>query len=144
MLRATTKTQRSQINKYIRTHTRTAEAHPADPRAESKRDPQGRQKCYQATIGVATAGKMRDSRMGQPPSAVARLNKLKSPCFYLWKWTRSYGFLKLLLTYLYLWLYYMACRILVPQPGTEPGSPAVKAWVLITGSPVNSLNLLFY
>ena len=24
----------------------------------------------------------------------------------------------------------MACRILVPQPGTEPSSPAVEAWSL--------------
>ena len=36
-----------------------------------------------------------------------------------------------------------ACRILVPEPGTESSPPAVKAQVLATGPPGNSKGTLY-
>ena len=41
--------------------------------------------------------------------------------------------------YLFIWPHRTACGILVPQPGIKPGSTAVKALVLTTGPPGNSL-----
>ena len=38
----------------------------------------------------------------------------------------------------------MACEILIPQPGIEPGPLAVKPWVLTTGLPGNFQNALFF
>ena len=35
-----------------------------------------------------------------------------------------------LLLLLFFWLHSVACRIIVPQPGIEPASPAVEAWSL--------------
>ena len=39
-------------------------------------------------------------------------------------------FLLSLFVCLFFWLCYVACGILVPQPGIEPTSPALKVWSL--------------
>ena len=39
---------------------------------------------------------------------------------------------------LFIWLYREACRILVPQPGTEPGPSAMRAQILSTRPAGNS------
>ena len=46
--------------------------------------------------------------------------------------------------YLFFWLRHAACRILVPQPGVEPGPRQWKRGVLTPGPPGNSRRIYFF
>ena len=49
----------------------------------------------------------------------------------------------LLILFLF-WPYHMACGVIVPHPGIEPKPSAVKAGLLTTGLPGNSLQIVFW
>ena len=47
-------------------------------------------------------------------------------------------------SFLFFWPFCTAHRILVPQPGVEPGPPVVKAWILNHWTAMEVLILLLY
>ena len=59
---------------------------------------------------------------------VARIIKRRPKCTLPLGWPVNFvPTFQFFLIFLFLWLHHVACRILVPWPGVEPGHPAVEA-----------------
>ena len=69
-----------------------------------------------------------------------RCSRIRDPslCVLIFK-----QFLSFFSSLLFFWLHHAACGILVPQPGIEPGTPALEAGVLTRGLSGRSLSSIF-